>query len=62
MIFKIEQAALYWDVEYIKDLPDEIEINTIDELLFLINKYEHDVLIHWFSNKITIGNGYLENI
>lgn len=63
MIFKLEQIAVsIFDNLLIKDLPEEIEINTIDELLYLINKYECDIVIEWFSNKIIIGNGLLECI
>lgn len=69
MIFKLDQAAgSIFNKDYIKNLPNEIEINTLEELITFIKKYKNDIVIHlideddyWkLPTMITIYNGYME--
>ena len=62
MTFKLEQVASIIDHKHINDLPDLIEINTIEELLELMDTYQYNLVIQYFSNTIIIGNGYLDDL
>jgi len=62
MTFKLDQVASFISTNYIKDLPEVIEINTLEELLELMDKYQFHLVIEHFSNTIIIGNGYLDDL
>lgn len=45
MLFKLEQTRFRNSTGAIKDLPDTIEINSIEELMALIEKYNSGLVI-----------------
>lgn len=63
----LEQAAYQDRAGFISNLPTVVELNTIEELYEIINKYQEDIIVRLVNTKgfydkptITIYNDYIE--